>query len=92
MKILANSNEYYIHATFMKSPKTILSNFKYSMLLWWYIKSNIIKIKGCFFHYIKCLWSKAKKIGIVRKKKTLENTKIIIFLLKIIILIKSEFM
>lgn len=147
MKLFANSNEYYIDATFMKSPrkyyqtlniicycdniksnipvmhipmtsknietydnvfseilficnqlkltlnfnnKTIMCDFEKSLRE--SLKKNFkgIKIKGCFFHYVKCLWNKAKKIGIVNKKN-LANTKIIIFLLKIIILIKSEF-
>ena len=34
------------------------------------IKNNFEKctLKGCYFHYVKNLWMKAKKIGLTKKK------------------------
>ena len=46
-------------------------------------------LKECYFHYIKNLWSKAKKIGICRKKY-INKTKILIFGLKLLTLIKPN--
>ena len=40
------------------------------------------KINGYFFHYVKLLWEKAKKLGLC-KKNDIKYTKIIIFMLKI---------
>ena len=36
------------------------------------------KIYGCYFHYIKALWKKARNLSLT-KKPLLEKTKIIIF-------------
>lgn len=49
------------------------------------IKTNFQNtlISGCFFHYVKCLWDRAKKYGLV-KKESIRHIKILIFLLKII--------
>ena len=46
-------------------------------------------LKGCYFHYIKNIWVKAKKLGLCRKKY-IEKTRLIIFALKIITFIKSD--
>ena len=40
------------------------------------------KLNGCFFHYVKALWKKAKILGLT-KFNLLKNTKIIIFGMKI---------
>lgn len=48
-----------------------------------------VKLKGCFFHFVKALWSKSKKLGLCRKNK-IKNTKIIIFSLKMSTLLKRE--
>lgn len=40
-------------------------------------------ISGCFFHFVKCLWEKAKKLYLCKKDK-IKHTKILIFALKII--------
>ena len=46
-------------------------------------------LKGYYFHYIKNLWMKAKKIGLSRKIY-IKKTKFVIFTLKLITLIKAE--
>ncbi len=46
-------------------------------------------LKGCYFHYVKCLWHNAKKFGLTRKN-IISTTKIIIFILKLLTLVKSE--
>ena len=38
-------------------------------------------LEGCYFHYVKALWEKAKKLGLTRKKR-IARTKVIIFCLK----------
>jgi hypothetical protein len=43
---------------------------------------NNSKINGCFFHYVKALWKKVRKLGLT-KSKYLENTKLIVFALKL---------
>ena len=48
-----------------------------------------VKLKGCFFHFVKALWSKSKKLGLCRKNK-IKNNKIIIFSLKMSTLLKRE--
>ena len=55
------------------------------------IKINFkdIKLKAVFFLYVKCLWAYAKKLGLTNHKY-LKTRKLIIFILKIITLIKSE--
>ena len=40
------------------------------------------KINGCYFHYIKSLWKKVRKLGLT-KSKYIDSTKIIVFALKI---------
>ena len=47
------------------------------------------KLKGYYFHYVKCLWAKAKRIGLTNKT-ILQKTKMIIFILKLLTLIKYE--
>ena len=42
-----------------------------------------IKISGCYFHYVKILWQKAKKYGLCTKSE-IRVTKILLFILKII--------
>ena len=48
-----------------------------------------LRLKGCYFHYVKCLWHNAKKFGLTRKN-IISNTKIIIFILKLLTLVKSK--
>ena len=51
--------------------------------------SKGVKLKGCFFHFVKALWSKSKKLGLCCKNK-IKYTKIIIFCLKMSTLLKRE--
>ena len=44
-----------------------------------------INLRGCYFHYVKALWSKAKKLGLCVFKK-IQITKLIIFGLKVLTL------
>ena len=44
---------------------------------------NSPNIDGCFFHFTILLWKKAKSLGLC-KRSILKNTKILIFMLKII--------
>ena len=46
-------------------------------------------ILGCYFHYVKAFWYKAKKIGLTRKKH-LKETMILLFTLKLYQFIRSE--
>ena len=41
------------------------------------------KIDGCYFHFVKLLWTKAKKLGICQKEK-IKITKALLFILKIL--------
>ena len=45
-------------------------------------------ILGCYFHYVKAFWYKAKKIGLTRKKH-LKETMILLFTLKLYQFIRS---
>ena len=47
-------------------------------------------ISGCFFHFVKCLWEKAKKLHLCKKDK-IKHTKILIFILKIIPFINIDY-
>ena len=42
-----------------------------------------IKISGCYFHYVKILWQKVKKLGLCTKSE-IKVTKILLFILKIL--------
>lgn len=55
------------------------------------IKTNFPNsvIDGCYFHFVKLLWDKAKKLGLC-KKEELKNTKILLFVLKIIPFLKVD--
>lgn len=44
-----------------------------------------INLRGCYFHYVKALWSKAKKLGLCGVRK-IQITKLIIFGLKVLTL------
>ena len=59
--------------------KTIMTDFEKPI-------RNVIKkiLKGCYFHFVKALWSKSKKFGLCSKHK-IKYTKIIIFSLKMFI-------
>ena len=48
-----------------------------------------VRLKECYFHYVKCLWHNAQKFGLTRKN-IISTTKLIIFILKLLTLVKSE--
>ena len=69
--------------------KKIFCEFDYSMreaLKELYPNS---KLSSTYFHYIKKLWIKAKKFGLIHQK-FIENKKIVIFALESIVFIKKE--
>lgn len=47
------------------------------------------KFKGCYFHYLKCLWKKAKRSGLCQRC-IVESTKKIIFAMAILPLLKKN--
>lgn len=46
-------------------------------------------IQGCYFHYLKSLWKKCKKLGLT-KSKLIKNTKKLVFAFKIYPLILED--
>ena len=77
-KINISSIPHYIMVDFEKSLiKSIEKNFE-----------NTI-IDGCYFHFIKLLWSKDKSLNLCKKDK-LKNTKILIFVLKILPFVEPD--
>ena len=46
-------------------------------------------LEGCYFHFIKALWEKSKRLGIYNKKN-INNTKILIFAFKVYPFIKEK--
>ena len=75
--------------TFIKDNIMIMSDFDLSLRKAIIEMLPNFKLKGCYFHYIKNIWAKAKKLRLCRKK-IIDKTKLIIFVLKIITFIKSE--
>ena len=90
-KVFANIilllKNYKIEIDFKKIR--ILCDFEKSLLK--AIKENFpeSKLNGCYFHFIKSLWKKARSFGLTNKK-LLKNTKIIIFACKIYPFILKE--
>ena len=76
---------------FDDNGKIIMCDFDYNLRI--ELKKNFTKckIKGCYFHFVKKLWIKAKKLGLCQKNK-IQYTDIIIFAMKMICLIKSDYM
>ncbi len=70
-------------------PNKIIIDFEKSLQK--SIKTNFpnLVIDGCYFHYVKLLWGKAKKLGLC-KKEELKNTKILLFVLIIIPFLKVD--
>ena len=66
-----------------KIPKRIMIDFEKGLQK--AVKKNFPDsiIDGCYFHYVKLLWGKAKKFGMC-KKNDLPITKILLFILKIL--------
>ena len=66
-----------------------LCDFEKSLLKAIRNKFNGSKINGCYFHFVKSLWKKMRNLGFT-KKKSLNNTKIIIFACKLFPFILKE--
>ena len=79
-EILNLLDEYKIKINF----KNIIINCDFEKSLINAIRNNFkeIKIYGCYFHYVKALWKKARKLGLT-KSKLLSNIKLLIFSFKI---------
>ena len=84
LKIIKNENIEY-----NTKNKIIMCDFELNLRKALINNFQNCTLKGCYFHYIKNLWMKAKKIGLSRKKY-IKKTKIIIFALKLITLIKPD--
>ena len=59
-------------------PNNIMIDFESSLIK--VVKANFqnCKINGCYFHFVKLLWARAKKLGLCQKEK-LKVTKILLF-------------
>jgi len=70
-------------------PKRFMVDFEQGLIN--SIKKNFENstIDGCFFHFVKLLWNKAKLLGLCKSGK-LKMTKILIFMLKIIPFIEYD--
>jgi len=71
--------------------KIIISDFDYSMRMELKKSFQKAELKGCYFNYVKKLWLKSKRAGLCQKN-VIEYTDIIIFAMKMICLIKSDYM
>ena len=70
-------------------PKRIIIDFEKSLQKAVKLTFPESIIDGCYFHYVKLLWGKAKNLGMF-KKINLETTKIILFILKIMPFLKGD--
>ena len=64
---------------FIKDNIMIMSDFELSLRKAINEIFPNFKLKGCYFHHIKNIWAKTKKLGLCRKK-IIDKTKLIIFL------------
>ena len=103
MVLLTGKSEYLYDAIFidikkiMKDnginveniPKKFMLDFEKGLMN--AVKKNFddVKIDGCYFHFLKLLWTKAKNLGLCKVNK-LKRTKILIFMLKIIPFIEID--
>ena len=64
-------------------PKYIMADFEVGLqrALKTSFPNSLIRV--CFFHFVKCLWDRAKKYVLI-KKESIKHTKILIFILKLI--------
>lgn len=64
-------------------PNKVMVNFEKSLINT--LNKNFPEtiINGCFFHYIKLIWKKAKSLSLCNKDK-LKNTKLLIFIFKLL--------
>ena len=89
--ILKDVNKIFVDndINLKKIPNRIIIDFEKSLQK--AIKLNYPNsvIDGCFFHFVKLLWGRAKQLGLY-KKSEMKNTKLVLFILKIIPFLKSE--
>ena len=85
VKKILNDNEIDIK----KIPKRIIIDFEKGLQK--AVKKNFPEstIDGCYFHYVKLLWGKAKKFGMCRKND-IQTTKILLFVLKILPFLRED--
>ena len=72
-----------------KICKRIMSDFEYALRNSIKINFPNSKLNGCYFHFIKILWEKAKKLSLCNKLM-IKNTKLLIFLFKILSFVESD--
>lgn len=102
--ILMTSKSFFLYQDIFENIKTLLSNnnisidFKKVFIMMDFEKGARKAIKkvfpkckllGCYFHYTKALWNKAKKQGLF-KKEIFKDTYTLIFSLKIYVFIPTE--
>jgi len=69
--------------------KYFMSGFEWGLRKAIKLKYPKTILEGCYFHFIKALWEKSKRLGICNKK-TIIDSKIIIFGFKIYPFIKEK--
>ena len=70
-------------------PKRIMLDFEKGLINAVKEKFSNSIIDGCFFHFSKLLWSKAKYLGMCNKKEIIK-TKLLMFILKLIPFMKPD--
>ena len=80
-EILNLLEEYSLEVNF--KDKIITCDFEKSLLKAIRINFKGIRIYGCYFHYVKALWKKARKLGLT-KTKIINKIKLLYLLLKFI--------
>ena len=74
--------EYY-NISFEKKNIRFVCDFEKSLIKAINTQLSESKLNGCYFHFVKALWKKTKKILGFTKKSLLKNSKILIFGFKI---------
>ena len=70
-------------------PKKIICDFELALRNSLTVVFDGVEVDGCYFHFCKALWLKSAKLGL-KKKPILNDTKILISLLKCLIHIKNR--
>ena len=72
-----------------KIPNNIMLDFEKPLIKSLISKFGNTTINGCYYLFIKLLWNKAKSFNLCKKEK-FKNTKIRIFILKILPFLKID--